>query len=370
MSGNARVLQKQHEIRLRRKDGSEVWVVASNSPIQDDGKYNGTLGMFTEITDRKRVEEALATYARQQAEVAALGRHALAGGDLRNLLEEAASIVVQNSQSRVLQSAGITAGNRRSVVTRRRGIGKKDLLARRLRAQGPTLQAGYALLSGAPVIVEDLRAEKRFRGPSLLLDHGVISGMSVIIQGSDRPFGVLGAHTKQQRSFTDDEVYFLESVANVLAAAIDRKRSEQVAHDHTGALVQTLNALVTRPELDMFLEQVLKAITEYLHAASVALWFYDGEQDALSLSMVYTGGHVVPGPKSDHPAAARPLAVRDNPLWSEMVKARQPLFIESLAQDLRIPYREWLLAQGVESLLLVPMVLWKRSGRVVQRLAY
>jgi two-component system sensor kinase FixL len=51
--------------------------------------------------------------------------------------------------------------------------------------------------------------------------------MSVVIPGRDRPFGVLGAHTIKQRSFTADDVYFLEAVANVLSDAIERKQAEE-----------------------------------------------------------------------------------------------------------------------------------------------
>jgi two-component system sensor kinase FixL len=49
----------------------------------------------------------------------------------------------------------------------------------------------------------------------------------VIIEGAGRPFGVLGAHTSKPRIFSNDDIYFLEAVANVLSAAITRKKSEE-----------------------------------------------------------------------------------------------------------------------------------------------
>jgi len=43
-----------------RKDGSELWCIVSSSPLFDDkGKYAGALAMITDITERKRAEEAL-----------------------------------------------------------------------------------------------------------------------------------------------------------------------------------------------------------------------------------------------------------------------------------------------------------------------
>jgi len=46
--------------RYRRKDGSELWTVASCSAMFDpDGEFIGALGMFTDFTERKKAEDAL-----------------------------------------------------------------------------------------------------------------------------------------------------------------------------------------------------------------------------------------------------------------------------------------------------------------------
>jgi PAS domain S-box-containing protein len=48
------------EVRYRRKDGSAIWAHLSRSPFLDaDGKHLGTLGMFSDITDRKLAEAKL-----------------------------------------------------------------------------------------------------------------------------------------------------------------------------------------------------------------------------------------------------------------------------------------------------------------------
>jgi PAS domain S-box-containing protein len=49
----------QYERRGRRKDGGEVWTIASATPLKDaDGRYAGSFAMFTDITARKRAEES------------------------------------------------------------------------------------------------------------------------------------------------------------------------------------------------------------------------------------------------------------------------------------------------------------------------
>ncbi|OLP15798.1 GGDEF domain-containing protein [Leptolyngbya sp. 'hensonii'] len=86
--------------------------------------------------------------------------------------------------------------------------------------------AGYALLATKPVIVEDLRIDRRFGGSPLLHNHRVVSGITVAIPGQTQPFGILGVYATQQRHFTQDDSYFLQAIANVLATAIERQQSE------------------------------------------------------------------------------------------------------------------------------------------------
>jgi signal transduction histidine kinase len=86
--------------------------------------------------------------------------------------------------------------------------------------------AGYTFSSDEPTIVEDLNTETRFRGSPLLVEHGAVSGLSVVIRGRRRPWGALGAHTRERRRFSGDDIFFLQSVSNILGQAIELRRSE------------------------------------------------------------------------------------------------------------------------------------------------
>jgi PAS domain S-box-containing protein len=51
---------QQHDFKFQHRNGSNVWTMVSTNPILDDeGQYAGALGMITDISDRKRAEEAL-----------------------------------------------------------------------------------------------------------------------------------------------------------------------------------------------------------------------------------------------------------------------------------------------------------------------
>jgi len=53
-------IYEQHEFKFRRRDGSDLWTLVATTPICDaSGQATGTLGMITDITKRKQMEESL-----------------------------------------------------------------------------------------------------------------------------------------------------------------------------------------------------------------------------------------------------------------------------------------------------------------------
>jgi PAS domain S-box-containing protein len=243
------------EQRYRRADASIVEVESSANLVAHRGKTVLSL-VVRDITARKQVEAQIRAHARQQAVVAELGQRALIGADLSTLMDEAVAQVARTLEVEFCKVLELLPGGR--LLLLRAGVGwRAGYVERATVDAGMDSQAGYTLSTQASVIVEDLRAETRFSGPALLLEHGVVSGMSVIIPGRDRAWGVLGAHATHRRTFSEDDVHFLQAIANVLAEAIERRRAEEalrqtqkleslgvlaggVAHDFNNLLVALL----------------------------------------------------------------------------------------------------------------------------------
>ena len=58
-----------HDFKFQRGDGSVLWAIISTTPLTDDqGGYAGALGMVTDITERKRAQDELATQLTKAAE--------------------------------------------------------------------------------------------------------------------------------------------------------------------------------------------------------------------------------------------------------------------------------------------------------------
>ncbi|PSO95003.1 MAG: hypothetical protein BRC46_03545 [Cyanobacteria bacterium QS_6_48_18] len=210
-----------------RKDGTRVPVLIGCTLM--GGQEQEGVCFVIDISDRVLAEKALQTRLQQQAAVAQLGQEALFDSELSTLFDEAAALVAQNLNLEYCQLLELLPDGETLLL--RSGVGwQPGLVGNATLGTSTDFQAGYTLLSHQPVIIEDMRTETRFQGSSLLLDHGVVSGLSVAIESKGYPFGVLAAHTSKQRTFTQEDINFLQAVANVLTMAIENGQANKEIH--------------------------------------------------------------------------------------------------------------------------------------------
>jgi PAS domain S-box-containing protein len=215
------------EHRMRARDGREVWLrtsVRTSRPIE--GAPQMLLGLSVDITGLKDVESALRVRERGQEHLTALGRHALEGASLAELIREAMERVAQVFD--VEFSELLEPVPEQEWVRLRDGVGwKRGVDGRATEYGGATSQAGHLLRTRQPLILEDLRTETRFVGAPRLHEHGVISGLCVLVHDEEEPpYGLLGVYTCRRRTFTPQDVTLLQAMANILAAAMVRTRAE------------------------------------------------------------------------------------------------------------------------------------------------
>ncbi len=172
-----------------------------------------------------RASAVIEDRARQQEAVAQLGQRALSGLPFPALSEEAMKIIQKILRVDCASLLALTIDGSSFVV--RAQIGWPELERDNRVPLGHASQSGYTLLTRDPVIMEDSATEQRFRISPAVVSAGIKSGVSVLIESDDGPLGVLTAFTFQRREFVQDDIHFLQSVANVLTAAIQRERSEE-----------------------------------------------------------------------------------------------------------------------------------------------
>jgi PAS domain S-box-containing protein len=207
-----------------KRDGTIIDVEITSHDVDLHGRPTRIVAAL-DVTERKKAENALKAREHQQAAVAQLGQRAIETADLLSLFDAAADVVSRTLDvpyTNVLELArdGESLLLRAGVGWRAGYVGHATL------GVGTESQAGYSLQHNSAVTVEDVRAETRFRTSALLHDHGVVSGVTAVIPTQQRPFGVVGAHADRRRTFTQDDIHFLQAVAHILGTAIDRDRAE------------------------------------------------------------------------------------------------------------------------------------------------
>ncbi|MFE4106668.1 PAS domain S-box protein [Almyronema epifaneia] len=216
------------EYKVQIKNGEfRIWEFSS-APLNRlaDGR-RVVISMASDVTERKQAETALTKRLKQQAAIAQLSQQALIKSDLDNLFDQTTQLLAQSLEIDFVKvSELLPEGDR---LRLRAGVGwRAGLIGQATLSANRNSQAGYTLSVKQPVVVQDLRHETRFTGSDLLINHHVISGISVLIEGvAHRPFGVLGVHTTQPRTFTQDDINFVQTVANVLASALERHHNEK-----------------------------------------------------------------------------------------------------------------------------------------------
>ena len=253
----------EREYRIVRPDGEIRWIRERSFPVRDgSGAIYRLAGIAEDITERKLAQEALeqlnqqletiveqrtfllkqandrlqahigerqqieseiATRAKQQAIVAELGQQALSGMELHPLVRQLVLRMAAGLEVDYCKMLEILP-DARSLLT--------------LGIQNDSESEGI-LLDREPLATCSWEFDRIAQQPKFA-DCDAGSSLSVAIQGKTACFGILGAYSRQPRTFTQDDIHFLQSAANVLAAAIERQQSETALRESEAQYRRTI----------------------------------------------------------------------------------------------------------------------------------
>jgi PAS domain S-box-containing protein len=176
-----------------------------------------------------RYRDELATRARQQAAVAELGQRALAGMPLDELIDEAAACAARELHTDYVSVLELTGDGLGLLV--RGGFGFPEGVLGGVLSSSEEELPGYALRSNGPVVTDQLPAETRFGASPVQRELGVVSAAAAPIGARGRHFGVIGANSLAPAHFSQEDAHFLQLIANVLGAAAERARHDELVRD-------------------------------------------------------------------------------------------------------------------------------------------
>ena len=224
------ILRLEH--RLVSGSGDVTHILASATPMLSLAGGRPQLAWQGQnITAQRAAERAATRRSSQQAAVAELGRDALSGRELEQLLHRASQLVAEHLSVELVSVMRWQPA--RSCFRLVAGAGwPPERMGTATAPAGRRSQAGFALRSPIPVLSPDLSAERRFRSPVLGPRYQVRSTVAVAVASGpgEEPYGVLAAHSRKTRDFSPDDLNFLEGVAHLLGAAVQRQHSEDQLH--------------------------------------------------------------------------------------------------------------------------------------------
>ncbi len=198
---------------------------------RSDGQPLALATVQRDLRGRAAVENAMTLRVQEQRAVAELGRLALTR-PLAELLEEAVRLVAARYRTLVAGVMHSVAGGTSAQLV---ASSDPTLTGATIEVGDDTL-AGRVLRRNAIVVADDLLSEGWSVSQAPTLQFGARGVLGCPIPGADRPWGVIGALSREPRHWNEDDVAFVESVASTLGAAVARDELEtrlqhQALHD-------------------------------------------------------------------------------------------------------------------------------------------
>jgi PAS domain S-box-containing protein len=230
---------QSQDVRFRRHDGSQLWGLVSSSPILGkDGVLVGTMGMVTDITERKRAEEQLRRSADRLAMLHDMDQAILAAQSPAEIGRAALGRVRRMVPC---QRCTVTlfdfAGGRANLVAGYAGGAHLPPASMALSDFSPPEQ----LRRGSVQEVEDLKTVQDPSGQiRLLLAEGMRSLLSVPLLVEGEAIGEISLASSTAAAFNVEHRDIALEVATPLAIAIQQARLREEMSRQRGELERRL----------------------------------------------------------------------------------------------------------------------------------
>ena len=206
-------------LEVKYRDGR--WIRVLENKTGDGGRVL----VRTDITALKLRESELNNRAAQQNAIANLSQLAIQEADLQRLMQRAADLVQQTLDMQVVAVRELSGDGAELIRRASTGPASEGMSLIRVPADARSI-AGLALTTRSVVSSCDLHAERTLQVHPALVSAGLRSAISVVIEAGERPFGTLTGFSDRVRIFQNEDIYFVQAIANVLANAIEVRRQQ------------------------------------------------------------------------------------------------------------------------------------------------
>ncbi len=224
------------ELRHQTRDGKDMVVSSRFQIVPQSGKGMLVLESTRDITESRRNQETLKRRFREQEAAARFSLDALQATSIQTICDDATHLLVREMGVDFGSLFELAADKK--LLHLRSGAGWRPGCVGAMSVEiGEQTAPGRALQLNQPIIIEDATTDRHLHLPEFMCEHQITSSVAVVIQGRGRAFGVLSVDTATRRSFTAENVHFIEAIGNVVATAISRIQFEHELRD-TAALLR------------------------------------------------------------------------------------------------------------------------------------
>jgi diguanylate cyclase (GGDEF)-like protein len=163
--------------------------------------------------------------ARREAAMGRLGRMALRVPDRQALLDEAVALLTETLGIADCAIVELVEGGDHVRLAAGAGAGAEHGGDPEDLPTEDRLLTGWVLAAEEPVLVWEWASERRFDAAALRA-RGIRSTAAVAIRGRTGAFGMIAVHAGTVGAFSAEDAQWLQSMADLLASALDREDSE------------------------------------------------------------------------------------------------------------------------------------------------
>jgi GAF domain-containing protein len=246
-----------------RSDGTEFPVELVISPMSIGGHTTFT-GFIRDISERKRAEEHIQRHIERMGALREIEKSITSTLDLNtvlNVLLEKIEIFFVKSSAATVTLFNKESGLLEPVAARNIAIGEW-IAAMRVVPDNQKSYARVVVEQRAPLVITNLQTDSRTQNSDFYRELGLISYVGVPLIAKDEVLGVLGIYTKEEHSFSSEEIELLMVLAGQTAIAIHNARLYDHAQRQLKRIqgVYEINKAITstlslKNVLDVLLEQ-------------------------------------------------------------------------------------------------------------------
>jgi len=279
--------QEEIEVyRMRRKDGSEIWVEDHGHYVHDeDGEILYHEGILRDVTERVHMEEAL---HQRLIELEAL--HSVSAS-LRSVisLDDALPVLLEHTLSALSTDTGTLLLYYPETDDLRDTCPMgwfKDLKGINLKVgEG---MAGTVFATGQPHYSVEFVKDPLARPGSLSSIPAGWGGACIPIRAGAEMVGVMFVAVKLPRHITPEQLKLLQSLAEIAGATLHQvKLHDELVRraEEFESLFETSQALSQQTELEPLLQSIVHSAKRLLYANSSGMYLYDPAAHEMVLTM-------------------------------------------------------------------------------------